>query len=286
MNHLFLAAKRIGRWLVLTAAVVPVAAQQVADTTFRPPIEKPAYPAGKGPVVLIDESHNNFHTLTGRYLPFAELLRRDGYVVKASAVRFTAEALQVGRVLVIANATEAFAAEEITAVRKWVAGGGSLLLIADHPPFEAPAADLGKAFGVRFREGVAWPEADNSGRIVFRRPDGTLTDHPITKDIDEVATFTGTSFQLDAPGHPLLVFGPGVYSVKEKNDPNPIPVKGQLQGAALPYGKGRVAVFGEAAMFSAQITGPDRRPMGMNAPIARQNAQFLLNVMHWLTGVM
>ena len=284
MNRLLLAAKRIGRWILLTATVVPVGAQQIADTAFRPPIEKPAYPVGKGPAVLIDEAHNNFHTATGRYLPFAELLRRDGYVVKASAVRFTAEALRAGRVLVIANAMEAFTAEEITGVRTWVAGGGALLLIADHPPFEAPAADLGKACGVRFREGVAWPEGDNSGRIVFRRSDGTLLDHPITTGIDEVATFTGTSFQLDASGHPLLTFGPGVYSEKEQNDPNPILVKGDLQGAVLSFGRGRVAVFGEAAMFSAQITGPDKHPMGMNAPIAKQNPQFLLNVMHWLAG--
>ena len=46
----------------------------------------------------------------------------------------------------------------------------------------------------------------------------------------------------------------------------------------------RVAVFGEAAMFSAQLAGPDKRQMGMNAPIASKNPQFLLNVMHWLSG--
>ncbi len=286
MNPLLLAAKRIGPWILLTATVVPIGTQQVADTAFRPPIEKPAYPAGKGPAVLIDEAHNNFHTATGRYLPFAELLRRDGYVVTASAARFTAEALGTGRVLVVANATEAFTAEEITGVRNWVAGGGALLLIADHPPFEAPAADLGKALGVRFREGVASPEGDDSGRIVFRRSDGTLRDHPVTRGIDEVATFTGTSFQVETSGHPLLMFGPGVYSAKARNDPNPILVKGDLQGAILPLGRGRVAVFGEAAMFSAQITGPDRHPMGMNAPIAKQNPQFLLNVMHWLSGLL
>jgi len=32
-----------------------------------------------------------------------------------------------------------------------------------------------------------------------------------------------------------------------------------LQGAALAFGRGRVAVFGEAAMFSAQVSGPERR---------------------------
>ena len=51
-------------------------------------------------------------------------------------------------------------------------------------------------------------------------------------------------------------------------------------------GKGRVAIFGEAAMFSAQLAGPQKRPMGMNDPVAKQNPQFLLNIMHWLSGLL
>jgi len=35
-------------------------------------------------------------------------------------------------------------------------------------------------------------------------------------------------------------------------------------------------------MFSAQVSGEQRRPMGMNMPTAAQNSQFLLNVMRWL----
>lgn len=293
-------ANRMGPLLLLVAVVVAALdAQQVADTAFRPPIEKPAYPLGKGPTVLIDEAHFNFHTATGRYLPFAELLRRDGYVVKASTERFTAKALRAGKVLVISNALNeknendpnapplpAFTAPEVAAVRDWVAGGGSLLLIADHTPWSAAAEDLGKAFGVRFLNGAAVNLKEKTGRLVFRRSDGTLTDHPVTKGIDEVATFTGSSFQVDAPGQPLLVFGPEVFSIAQQNDPNPVPMKGHLQGAVLPFRKGRVAVFGEAAMFSAQLSGPDKNPMGMNAAIAKQNPQFLLNVMHWLTGLL
>jgi hypothetical protein len=57
---------------------------------------------------------------------------------------------------------------------------------------------------------------------------------------------------------------------------------GLLQGAALAFGRGRVAVFGEAAMFTAQRKGEESVPMGMNAPAASQNAQFVLNVVHWL----
>ena len=59
-----------------------------------------------------------------------------------------------------------------------------------------------------------------------------------------------------------------------------------LQGAALPFGKGRVAAFGEGAMFSAQVSGPQRRPMGMNMPAAGENPQFLLSVLHWLAGLL
>jgi len=39
-------------------------------------------------------------------------------------------------------------------------------------------------------------------------------------------------------------------------------------------------------MFSAQLGGAQRQPMGMNAPNAAQNYQFLLNVMHWLSGML
>jgi len=272
--------------LLLVAVVASAATQQVADTAFRPPIAQPAYAAGKGPVVFIDEAHKNFHTATGRYLPFAELLRRDGYVVRASATRFTVDALRTGRVLVMANATELLTADEMAAVRDWVAQGGSLLLIADHPPFSAPAAELGKALGIHFLLGVAVAPSGNGGRLVFRRSDGTLADHALTKAVDSVATFTGTSFQVDPPGQPLLVFGPGAQSRTAQDDPNPVPIKGHAQGAVLGFGKGLVAVFGEAAMFSAQLSGPERNPMGMNASIARQNPQFVLNVMHWLTGVL
>ena len=65
-----------------------------------------------------------------------------------------------------------------------------------------------------------------------------------------------------------------------------IPGIGLLQGALVKHGEGRVAVFGEAAMFSAPIqereAGP--YPFGMNNPSAPHNARFLLNVVGWLTS--
>lgn len=284
---------------LLIAGVGAVAlAQYVPDTAFRPSIERPAFLPNRGPVVLLDEAHFNYHTSTGRYLPFAELLRSDGFIVRASTGLFGADSLRGGSVLVISNALNqsnqrnwnppnppAFTAIEVDAVRDWVVAGGALMLIADHRPFAGAAETLGRAFGIRFLDGAV-TRRGSDGRIIFRKSEGTLIDDPITNGIDAVATFTGSSFELDTVARPLLRFGPETYSSTGPNDPNPVPVSGRLQGAVLAVGKGKVAVFGEAAMFSAQLSGPDRSPMGMNAPAAKQNPQFLLNVMRWLVGAL
>jgi hypothetical protein len=59
--------------------------------------------------------------------------------------------------------------------------------------------------------------------------------------------------------------------------------EGRAQGIAMPFGKGRVAVFGEAAKFSAQVATIDRQSfkVGMNVP-GTDDRQFAPNVMHWL----
>lgn len=283
-------------------------AQQVADPDFKPSIARPAYKEGRGPLVLVDEAHNNFHTASGRYQPFAELLRRDGYRVEPNAAPFTKESLKKAGVLVISNAIgarnlnnwtlptdSAFTDEEVAAVREWVRGGGSLLLIADHMPMGGAAEKLGAAFGVKWNNGFALVK-DVQGPLVFRREDGSLKEHAVTRGggagerVESVATFTGSAFQVGAGAEPVLVFGKGVVSLMPqtawqftKETPE-VSVEGWSQGAVLRFGKGRVALFGEAAMFTAQLAGPQRLRVGMNSPDAPHNAQLLLNVLHWLTG--
>ncbi len=293
----------------LVMGVVPLLAQQVADTSFVLPVQRPAFVAGAGPVVVVDEAHYNFHTADGRYRPFADLLRRDGYVVGGSREAFTAASLRGVQILVIANALaernltdwslptpSAFTADEIAAVRDWVQGGGALLLIADHMPFGGAATDLAAAFGARYSNAFAFNGGPGRGLLVFRRSDGSLRAHPITdgraasEHLDSVATFTGQAFTAD--GDALLVVGPAVISLLPQRaweftrDTPHESAAGRLQGSVRRFGAGRVAFFGEAAMFSAQLAGPARAPMGMNAPVAGQNAQFVLNIMHWLSGLL
>lgn len=61
---------------------------------------------------------------------------------------------------------------------------------------------------------------------------------------------------------------------------------GQLQGAALKVGRGRIAAFGEAGMFTAQLSEQTGQPVGMNHPDAAHNARFILNVLHWLAAIL
>jgi hypothetical protein len=292
----------------LAATAVP--GQQVADTAFSPKVSPAAFAKGTGPRVAIDEAHFNFHTADGRYAPFAALLRRDGFVVTPLRDKFDETSLAGIDVLVIANALNernvenwslptpsAFEPKEIAAVREWVQGGGALLLIADHMPMGGAAAELGAAFGLSFSNGYASEPTLSRGNFVFKRSDGSLRDHPIVRGrnaeeaVASVMTFTGQAFGATG-GQSVFVLPeqafmwlPSVAGEISADTPRS-PAGGLLQGATLSIGDGRVAAFGEAAMFSAQLAGPERTPMGMNSPGAEQNAQFVLNVLHWLAGLL
>lgn len=284
------------------------AGQQVADSLFVGNVGPPAYASGRGPVVLLDEAHHNFHTAGGRFLAFANLLRRDGYTVRPQRGPFTRAALDSAQVLVVANALaaqneedwflptpSAFTAAEIAVVRDWVRDGGALWLIADHMPFPGAADSLAAAFGVLFANGFALDAAAENGNFRFSRADGSLARHPVTEGrnaaehVDSVMAFTGQAFRLRGPGQALLTLGEGTVLLMpeeawqfSRRTPR-LSAAGLLQGAVLEFGRGRCACFGEAAMLTAQLAGPQRRPTGMNDPAAPQNAQFALNVAHWLS---
>ena len=300
-------------WLpaaLLTLLIAPAApAQQVPDTTFSPPLASPAFAPGKGPVVLIDEGHFNFHTLGGRFAAFARLVARDGFVPRPHAGPFTRAALDSARVLVISNAlaernlddwylpvSSAFDTSEVRVVERWVRDGGSLLLVADHMPFGGAAEHLAAAFGVLLTNGFA---QDPSGQTEFmlRRSDGLLHAHPVTdgrgpgERVDSVKVFTGEAFRASVPVDTLLVMAGGsivlLPEVAWQFSPltPQLRADGMLVGAALKHGRGRVVVFGEAAMLTAQLAGPQRVPVGMNAPEAAHHPRLVLNTVRWLAGV-
>lgn len=294
----------------LLVALTPALAQERIDLEFQPTIAQPEYRAGQGPLVLVDRAHHNFHAGAEQFEQLARLLRADGYRVRGLDERFSAEALAQASVLVIANAvasredrewslptSSGFSIDEVEAVRLWVERGGSLLLIADHMPFPGAIGELARVFGIEFLNGFAivWEDWDP---LVFHRADGTLPSHPVTdgrraaERVDRAVTFvSGSAFRALESARclsPILVFGPSVVSYQPErawqftDETSRVPVQGWLQGATLEPGDGRVAVFGEAAMFAAQLVGARGQRVGMNSPQAPHNLRLLFNTVHWL----
>ena len=287
----------------------------VADTTFDTRVVRPAY-ASSGPRILFDEAHNNYHTSSGRYRPFAELLTNDGYRITANRLVLSREELAAFDILIIANARGvpprlhglAFSDAEVAAVVAWVQSGGALLFIADHHPDGSAGRGLARGLGVDFRggwlsdttisvkdsQGGKYPA--NPGILVFSRANELLADHPITagrnesERVNRIMSFTGQSL-LGPPGSSIL-FKPTTNARDNVPvDPDNAPARrevmsaaGRVQGLAFTLGRGRVVVLGEAGMLSAQLV-PGGRKFGMNVP-GIDNRQFALNVMHWLSGLL
>lgn len=278
-------------------------AQQIPDTAFCFPIPVPAYPKGQGPLITLDEAHFNFHTLDGRYFPFGKVLKNDGYRLNSNQEKFSSRSLAEVKILVIANALgdegpwvlptrPAFADKEIEAVSDWVKKGGSLFLIADHMPFAGAAEGLAAAFGFQFQN--AFAVLPNNSMEIFSRQNKRLKSCAITdgnsqaERVDSLLFFAGQAFYapekatvISALDSNYQVLFPQV-AWQFHDTTRTLSGEGLVNGAYMNFGKGKVVVMGEAAMFSAQLAGSQQSKIGMNHPQAKYNPQLLLNIIHWL----
>jgi len=305
--------------LVSAMFALPCCAQQIADPDFDTTVARPAY-LNKHPAVLFDEGHANFHTSTGRYKAFADLMRSDGYKVVPNKDKFSKSTLKGYAVLVISNALgagtvneeewskawieagaqPAFTEGECDVVRDWVHAGGSLLLVADHRPFGSAAENLARKFGVDMSKGYAFDEANsykemkNPGIIVYTRENKTIADHAITRgrdtteQINRVILFVGQSLKGPANAAAFLKLAPTAIDRESLlSSAKEVPAGNRAQGVAMEFGKGRAVVLGEAAMLSAQLgVSPNRTiKFGMNVP-GIDNRQLALNIMHWLSRLL
>jgi hypothetical protein len=295
---------------------------QQADPDFKPQNTMISFSSDNSPVVFVDEAHNNFLTINGRYKPFEQVLSSDGFTVKSNTKGFTLYRLKNTDILVIANALDhnrkdwqppfgsALDDDEVTNVKQWVTDGGALLLIADHAPFPKIVENLALAFGFEFSNG-------HVGSTIFRSTDATLSKHPINTGgsissneapmplfmqefqksvsvagrITQVKTFGGSAFKTPNEAESLLTLGLGAISTEPvipfqvNSSTARIPIDGWSQGAVLEFGKGRVAVFSEGMMFSSQLDIKTGEKHGLTSVGAEQNERFLLNLMHWLSGL-
>jgi len=264
------------------------------DPKFDARVFQPAYAGHQSkPLVLIDEAHSNLDTASGRYRPFAELLRNDGCTVTVNRRKFEAPAFEGARVVVIANAfaamprllqalglehivpwpVNAFDDEENSAVRSWVGGGGSLLLIAGGAPSAEAAQTLAAQFGIEIAGGL---KAGNPGSLRFSRDNGLLLEHAIIhgrgddEEIHQVLTFGGQVLR-GPPGSTAFL------KLAEQG----------AQGVALEFGAGRIVMLADDQMLTSlvQHTGNQVVHLGMSSK-GCDNRQLALNVIHWLTRIL
>ncbi len=272
-----------------------VFSQQIPDTLYQPKVEKKY-----NSTIYVDHAHRNFHRIDNRFLPFEKVLRSAGYTVKASEHKFSNIHLKTIKTLVISNALSensrppfvvptpsAFTDEEIKNITKWVAKGGRLFLIADHMPFAGASEKLAKAFGFSFYDSFLFDE-NRGGIIDYTINENTLENHEITNAIQKIVSFTGQAFKTPEkaisilkPKEKYIVHLPDTmwrFSEKTKR----LSAKGLSQGAIMQFKKGKVAIFGEAGMFTAQLAGANQFKVGMNSPDATENYKLLLNIIEWL----
>ncbi|MCK7460225.1 DUF4350 domain-containing protein [Idiomarina aminovorans] len=316
-----LLSKLIFLCLVLAISACSESSQQ-ADPDFQPRGNKTSMTSDANTVVVVDEAHNNFLTISGRYKPFEQVLSNNGYKVRSNTRSFTSDRLNKADILVIANALDrnrsdwqppfgrALDDDEVDNIKKWVSDGGSLFLIADHTPFPKVVENLALAFGFEFSNG-------HVGSYVFRSADNTLADHPITTgasnnssreplmpvptkalnekspsfgQVTQVKTFGGSAFKAPDEATSLLTIGQGAVSIEplipfQVTSSTPrISMNGWSQGAVLKFEKGRVAVFSEGMMFSSQLDLKTGKKYGLRAVGAEQNEQFLINIIFWLSS--
>ncbi len=95
-------------------------------------------------------------------------------------------------------------------------------------------------------------------------------------EIRQVRRFRGSALTGPDDSLPLLLLDER-WLVGERAAP-----AGAAQAVAFRRGNGRVIVAGEAAMFTAQAVGENRRLMGIGAEGTGDNIRFVLAALQWL----
>lgn len=136
----------------------------------------------------------------------------------------------------------------------------------------------------------------SKGPAFFNLKEKSLTESIITKgrdsteSVEGIASFTGQAFKIPDEATSILTFSKNYVNFLPDtswvfdNNTTKFNVEGWSQGAYKKFGKGKIVVFGEAAMFTAQLAGPQKIKGGMNSEVATKNYRLLLNIIHWLDG--
>jgi len=220
------------------------------------------------PLVLFDEGHGQQFLAGGdRPLDLAALagvFTAAGCAVRTSGQPLTGPSLAGIDILVISGAFQPLTAEEVTAVREFVMGGGGLAVMLHIAP---PVARLLHALEVDFTNGTL-RETD---RLIGGRPQdfrvGDLAAHPLTAGLADFAVYGAWALRGTAPGVEVVA-RTGAHGWVDLNHDGQLGPGDAVQpfGVAVAgtLGRGRFAVFGDDALFQNRFLEGSNRALAGN----------------------
>ncbi len=244
------------------------------NPNYVPNVPDPPYAPGAGPVVWFDAWHDNAHRLDATYRPFARLLEAAGYRPQILRAPLDAAQLQGGLLVLVLPRTPLSTAE-IAEAESYVAAGGGLMLVTDHPNFPVQVQPLGFVLGIDFvNVGVA------NALSPYRRFLITPAAHFTSSGIPLVKTYDGSAVTSFPGAAATTVLPFGVEAVDDAGQS----LAGLGRSVAVQHGLGRVYAAADAQMFSSICFLSCNNVSGFGDEGAEHNEAHLLRVMRWLEG--
>lgn len=279
------------------------------DTEFVPEVNKPTYQKEESPKILLDNAHHNFLIQWDFIKPFSDLVKADGYNAVVDSLKFTPEYLNRFDIVMIITALpfdfttknevtveNTFSKQEINNLYDWVNDGGSLLVFTEHAPFDQAINPLLNKFDISTSIGTTIDtvhydkEIGKTGWIEFSNENGLLNNsHPIIQGksissrVNRLLTFGGSGLKGENFTN-LLRLSESSENIMHSTGVGPIG-KGNSQGLAGAFGKGKIVALGDSNGFVAMIFNEDdgtKQKAGMNLENYDWK-QFVLNTLHWLS---
>jgi hypothetical protein len=221
--------------------------------------------------VVMDEGHSNWEWSTRAYdttwygqksgYNYNCLYQYldDFYDMKHNSGPITDQLLSQCDVLILKPLTKPLSAQEVGSIVRFVSAGGGLFLIGDHTNVFGSSTyvnPLAQKFGLRFNDDATYELTQ--GHLSEYRPPAAFP-HPIVQYLPDFLFATSCSLTV-SPGADAVITGYGLkalpadYSQQNffsavTNAPD-MRFGLMLQGAAVRYGRGRVAAFTDSTVFS------------------------------------
>ena len=218
--------------------------------------------------VLFDEAHGQrFRASGGGPLDLSALstvLASRGGTVRSGAQPFAAESLGRARVVILSGPFQPLSAAEVESVAAWVDRGGALAVMIHVEP---PLRDLLHRFGVSVSNGVIREKQGVIGGEPLNFRVSRLKPHRVTAGLGGFAVY-GAWALLPTLSDISTVAETGPMAWVDLNGNRKLD-EGDVQQAfplavAGSHGRGRIAVFGDDAMFQNQFLKGDNRRLAEN----------------------